>query len=111
VVPDISSDRVEDTRDFYVDVFGFEVAMDMGWVATLASPSVPTAQITIQRGDKSRNEPNLTIEVDDVDAVQSVAAERGLEIVYPLKDEEWGVRRFFLRDPNGLVINVMSHIR
>ena len=34
----------------------------------------------------------------------------GREIVYPLTDEEWGVRRFFVRDPGGVVVNVMSHI-
>jgi hypothetical protein len=26
-----------------------------------------------------------------------------------LQDEEWGVRRFFVRDPNGRVVNVLSH--
>ena len=38
-----------------------------------------------------------------------IAIERGLEVVYPLTDEKWGVRRFFVTDPDGLVLNVMSH--
>jgi uncharacterized glyoxalase superfamily protein PhnB len=45
-----------------------------------------------------------------VDAVHAEAVRRGAEVVYPLTDEPWGVRRFFLRDPNGVVINVMRHI-
>jgi uncharacterized glyoxalase superfamily protein PhnB len=54
-------------------------------------------------------EPNITIEVADVDALHAEALGRGAEIVYPLTDERWGVRRFFLRDPNGVVLNVMAH--
>lgn len=36
--------------------------------------------------------------------------ERGLKIVYPLTNEPWGVRRFFVADPNGVVVNVMCHL-
>jgi uncharacterized glyoxalase superfamily protein PhnB len=84
----------------------------MSWIVTLASPSEPTAQITLFGPAESSDPaptPSITIEVDDVDAVHEIAAERGLEILYPLTNEEWGVRRFFLADPNGVVINVMSH--
>ena len=31
------------------------------------------------------------------------------KVVYPLTDEPWGVRRFFVTDPNGVIINVMNH--
>jgi len=33
----------------------------------------------------------------------------GVEIVRELRDEEWGVRRFFARDPNDRVVNVLAH--
>ena len=49
------------------------------------------------------------IEVDDVDAAYATMVERGAEIVHPLQDESWGVRRFFVRDPNGRVVNVVRH--
>ncbi len=84
--------------------------MDMGWIVTLVSPSNPTAQINLMREDASAGRPpDLTIEVGDVDAVHAEVVRRGLEIVHPLTDEPWGVRRFFVMDPNGLVLNVMSH--
>ena len=51
----------------------------------------------------------MTIEVDDVNAVHAKAVGLGLQIVYRLTDESWGVRRFFVTDPNSVVINVMSH--
>jgi uncharacterized glyoxalase superfamily protein PhnB len=47
--------------------------------------------------------------VDDVDAVHARAVELGLEIAYSLRDEEWGVRRFMLREPSGMTVNIVSH--
>jgi catechol 2,3-dioxygenase-like lactoylglutathione lyase family enzyme len=110
VVPDIASTRLDESRDFYVGLLGFRVVMDLGTVVTLASPTNPTAQITLMRPEGSpRLLPEVTIEVGDVDAVHAEAVRRGLEIPYPLTDEPWGVRRFFVRDPNGTVLNVMCH--
>jgi catechol 2,3-dioxygenase-like lactoylglutathione lyase family enzyme len=108
-VPNIRTDRPAETRDFFVDLLGFEVAMDMGWVMTVASPSNPSAQITIVGGD-DMSAPGISVEVEDVDAVHATAVERGFEIAYPLRDEEWGVRRFMFRDPSGTVVNVLSHL-
>jgi catechol 2,3-dioxygenase-like lactoylglutathione lyase family enzyme len=110
VVPDITSERIDESRKFYTEFLGFEVAMDMGWIVTLASPDNPTAQITLLRGPASAVvHPDLSIEVADVDAVHAKATALGLQIVYPLTDEPWGIRRFFVADPNGVVINVVSH--
>jgi catechol 2,3-dioxygenase-like lactoylglutathione lyase family enzyme len=111
VVPNLASDDLAATRDFYVEVLGFDVVMDMGWIVTVVSPSNPTAQISFA-GDgirPSSDAPLLTIEVADVDGVHQAALDRDLDVVLSLRDEEWGVRRFFLRDPDGRVINVMSH--
>jgi predicted enzyme related to lactoylglutathione lyase len=107
-VPNIRSDRAAETRDFFVELFGFEVAMDMGWVTTVASPDNRSVQITIISGGDMAA-PGITVGVADVDAVHAKAVELGLEIAYPLRDEEWGVRRFMLREPSGTVINVVSH--
>jgi hypothetical protein len=35
--------------------------------------------------------------------------EAGAEIAHPLQDESRAVRRFFVIDPNGRVINVVAH--
>jgi len=51
----------------------------------------------------------LTVEVADVDTVHAQAVRRRVELVYPLTDEPWGVRRFFVKDPNGVVLNLASH--
>lgn len=109
IVPDIPSAAMEESRDFY-GLLGLEEAMNLGWVMTMTSPSNPTAQITLlEEGAAAPPRPDLSIEVDDVDAVHSVMAANGAEIVLPLRDEPWGVRRFFVTDPNGRVVNVLSH--
>ena len=110
VVPNIRSDRFDECRTFYVELLGFEVAMDMRWIMTFVSPTNPTAQISVVRSDATAPVvPQLSVEVADVDAVHAEAVRRGLEIVYPLTDESWGVRRFFVIDPNRVVLNVVSH--
>ena len=108
-MPDIRSEAMEESRDFYVRL-GFEEVMNLGWVMTLGSPSNPTAQVTFMTHDQTAPVvPDMSVEVDDVDAVHAAMRESGAEIVHPLQDEEWGVRRFFVRDPNGRVVNVLSH--
>ena len=110
VVPHLHAESFEKSRDFWVEMLGFEVVMELGRMVTLASPSNPTAQVHLIRssGD-SGFWPDLTVEVGDVDAVHAAAVDRRENIVYDLTDESWGVRRFFVIDPTGAVLNVMSH--
>ncbi len=111
IVPDIKSENLDESRRFYTEVIGLEHAMDLGWIIGFASPSNPTAQLQVIREDATAPvHPDVSIEVEDVDAVHANALVRGAEIVHPLTDEPWGVRRFFVRDPNGAVINVMAHL-
>jgi catechol 2,3-dioxygenase-like lactoylglutathione lyase family enzyme len=109
VVPDIRSEALEESRDFY-GLLGLVEVMNLGWVMTLASPDNPTAQVILMGPDATAAlQPDLSIEVDDVDAVHAAVVAQGAEIVHSLRDESWGVRRFFVRDPNGRVVNVVSH--
>ena len=109
-MPDIASKDINASREFYTDLIGLTVGMDMGFVVTLVSPSNPTAQVTLVRDDGAASvQPNMSIEVADVDEVHARAVAQGRKIVYPLTDEPWGVRRFFVADPNGVIINVLSH--
>ena len=103
---------MEASRAFYVDFLGFKVVMDLGWIVTYASPTNPTAQISISPGDPldgQQMRPYLSIEVDDVDAVHAAALARGYDVVHPLTDEPWEVRRFFVVEPGGLVLNILGH--
>ena len=74
--------------------------------------SNPTAQIRVMREDNpSTLLPNVSVEVEDVDEVHARAIERGLQIVYPLTEEPWGIRRFFVVDPNGVIVNDSNHLQ
>ena len=114
VVPNISTDRLDESRKFYAEFLGFEVAMDMGWIVTLVAPGNPTAQVSLLRAGTPVPPPqslSLSIEVADVDAFHAKAVAQGVPVVYPLTTEPWGVRRFHVTDPSGVVINVMSHVK
>ncbi len=110
IVPDLHAADPAASRELFVDVLGLEAVMDLGWVVTYASPDAPATQISVMAADAAAPlQPDVSIEVGDVDAVHAAAVSRGYEVVYPLTDEPWGVRRFFLRAPGGAVLNVLSH--
>lgn len=110
IVPDLKSRSLPEATAFYVDVLGLEVVMDHGWIVTLADPQRPEVQLSLMTHDATAADvPGASIEVDDVDAAYQVALSRGAEIVHQLTDEPWGVRRFFARDPDGNVVNVLGH--
>ena len=110
IVPDFTAEHMDESRTFYTELLGLDLAMDMGWILTFVSPDNPTAQINLLQAPTSPvPNPNVSVEVDDVDAVHAKAVEIGLPIIYPLTTEPWGVRRFFVKDPNGVMVNVMSH--
>ncbi|SEC47154.1 Glyoxalase/Bleomycin resistance protein/Dioxygenase superfamily protein [Streptomyces sp. 2231.1] len=109
VVPNVRTTALPESAEFY-GVLGLEEVMNHGWIMTLASPGDPVVQLSLMSEDRTAPVvPDLSIEVGDVDAVYAAMLARGAEIVHPLTDEEWGVRRFFVRDPAGTVVNVLSH--
>lgn len=110
VVPDLASKSLEAAKAFYEDVLGMHVVMDHGWIVTLADPNHSDVQLSLMTHDATAQViPDASIQVEDVDGCFAAAVQAGAEIVHPLTDEPWGVRRFFLRDPDGHVINVLSH--
>jgi len=110
IVPDFHAPDPAASSEFYSDVLGLEVGMDLGWVVNLVAPGNPSAQVILISEDATAPvRSDASIEVDDVDSAYAAAERRGCEIVHPLTEEPWGVRRFFVRDPNGNVINVLAH--
>jgi catechol 2,3-dioxygenase-like lactoylglutathione lyase family enzyme len=100
------------SREFYVEVLGMQVAMEEP-VLDLQSPDQAAAEVIIGAQEMQDASPSFGIDVGNpaaVDAAHAEAVSRGLRVVYPLTDEPWGVRRFFVEDPGGTVINVLAHI-
>ena len=110
IVLDVETSSVEQSRRFYEDLFDLAPVMDQGWIVTLSSGETAPVQISIaSQGGSGTPVPDASIEVDDVDEVHQRAVDQGCKIEYALTDEPWGVRRFFLRDPAGKLLNVLSH--
>ena len=97
--------------DFYRQVLGLQVAMDMGWIVTLAGEGPGPIQLsTMSEGGSGTPVPPLSVEVDDLDGVLDRARSLGHAPEYGPVDEPWGVRRAFLRDPAGTLVNVLVHL-
>ena len=110
IVANVAAEPIEPVRRFYAELFDLEVVMDHGWLLTLASGESARTQVGIaSQGGSGTPVPDLSIEVDDVDAVYARAKASGHDVAYELTDEPWGVRRFYLRDPTGKLLNVLSH--
>lgn len=97
-------------RAFYADVLGLSLAMDLGWIATLAGDGASHPQLSLMtEGGSGAPVPRLSVEVDDIDAVLERVRAAGIPVDYGPVVEPWGVRRFFVRDPDGHLVNVLMH--
>jgi catechol 2,3-dioxygenase-like lactoylglutathione lyase family enzyme len=98
-------------RDFYTDYLGLSVeAFNMGWVARYSSPSGEASVQLVTRDATAPHDSVISVHVGaGVDEAYAEAQRRGYEIVHPLTEEAWGLRRFFVRAPDGNVINIVSH--
>lgn len=108
VVPDVACADIEAGKRFY-RLLGLREVMDHGWVVAMASPTTPAAQVMLIQADPSGMHPVMSVEVDDVDAAHAAMRAEGADVVYAIRDEPWGVRRFFVRDPDGQIVNVVAH--
>ena len=84
--------------------------MDHGWIATSGFCQPTTVQISsASEGDSGTLVPDLSIEVVDVDAASEAMRAARFPIEYGPLDEPWGVRRFYMRDPSGSLVNILAH--
>jgi catechol 2,3-dioxygenase-like lactoylglutathione lyase family enzyme len=110
IIANIATADVGRAQAFYGDLLGLRLVMDHGWILTFASEGSMAPQISVAtEGGSGTPVPDLSIEVDDVDAVHRRAIELGLTIEYGIADEPWGVRRFYVRDPFGRLVNILAH--
>jgi catechol 2,3-dioxygenase-like lactoylglutathione lyase family enzyme len=110
IVSNIATSDIERASAFYRDLLGLELLMDHGWFRTYGSDAKMTAQVSFgSEGGSGTAVPDLSIEVDDVDAALTRFEAAKVPIEYGPTDEPWGVRRFYVRDPFGKLINILQH--
>jgi len=110
IVANVATSEIEKATAFYKDILGLEVLMDLGWIRTYGSSAKMTIQLSVMsEGGSGTAVPDLSIEVDNVEEALTRARNAGVAIEYGPASEPWGVRRFFVRDPFGKLVNILQH--
>ena len=111
IVANIATQDMNAAKHFYGEVLGLEQLTDHGWLTTYGNSAKMTVQIGIaSEGGSGMDVPDLSIEVDDVDAALQRMRRAGYAIVYGPANEPWSVRRFYVRDPFGKLVNILMHL-
>ncbi|MEM9068473.1 MAG: VOC family protein [Myxococcota bacterium] len=117
--PVLGSNKLRESRDFYRALFDLRVSFENDWYISLATETEPHQQIAFVAHDhesvptESRQLAAgflVTLEVEDVDALWKRAQTLTLEPVLSIRDEAWGQRHFIVRDPNGVLVDVVQPI-
>lgn len=118
--PVVCTTQVTATRDFYVDLFGFEPTFEAGWYVSLRRDGDPAVELAIMDATHETLPEGyrrtvagllLDVEVDDVDAeYRRLVTDQGLVPVLPLRSEDFGQRHFIVADPAGSLVDVITEI-
>lgn len=94
---------------FYEKVFELDLPFDMGWITFLSKDTTQKIELhTASQGGSGTDLPVISIGVDDLDAIMAAVLAAGGQVVYGPAMEDWGLRRFFFRDPAGNLVNVVD---
>lgn len=120
--PVIMSGVMEESKDFYTRLFGFEVVFEADWYISLKRNAGPdkayelavlswnheTIPSAFQRKVQGMI---LNFEVDDVDAeYERLIKQEGLPLHLDIRDEAFGQRHFITSDPSGVLIDMIQII-
>lgn len=112
ISPCITTEKVEESRDFYVKFFGAKVTFDCGWYVSLqfGKQSSNLQFMAPPPGQPICNPAGLgyNFSVADVDVEYNLLMAAGLQPVMPLEDHPWGDRGFAIQDPNGVALYIYS---
>jgi catechol 2,3-dioxygenase-like lactoylglutathione lyase family enzyme len=110
IIADLHVTNLEAAKGFYTDYLSLTAEeFNLGWVARYTSPQSGINVQLMTRDATAPEDPVISVRVDDIDAAYIQARQHGYEIVHPLTTEEWGVTRFFVRAPDGNILNVVQH--
>lgn len=115
--PVLMSRDVAAAASFYREIVGFETTFESDWYVSLRldafelaildhdHPTVPPGYGAAPRGVI------VNLEVDDVDTVhRRLAGHADVEVVLPLRDEDFGQRHFIVAAPDGVLLDVIQPV-
>ena len=110
IIANTSTEDPSRADAFYRDILGLDLVMDHGWIRTYASVVLMPVQISFaSQGGSNTPVPDLSIEVDDLEEALHRVRSAGIHIEYGPVSEPWGVRRFYVKDPLGKLLNILQH--
>lgn len=110
IVSNVAARNPDEAKSFYESIFGLTLVMDLGWIKTYSSGEKMSTQISVaSEGGSGTPVPDLSVEVDNLDTALKRVRAASIQIEYGPTSEPWGVRRFYIRDPFGKLINVLEH--
>ncbi|MBD1382709.1 VOC family protein [Metabacillus arenae] len=111
IVANVETQDITKAKHFYEEILGLDQLMDQEFIATYGSHEKMETQISfLSEGGSGTPVPDLSIEVDDLDNALARIKEAGIPVEYGPATEPWGVRRFYVRDPFGKLVNILIHL-
>ena len=118
--PLVTVTGLEESRDFFVKFFGMSLVFEASWVVMLARTEGGPIVLGLMTADHPSNPPGpeifagrgmiLTLQVEDASKAFADVQKLGASVTYGLKAEPRGQRRFMVRDPSGLLVDVVEQI-
>ena len=120
IYPLITVKRLGESRDFFVKFFGMNLVFEANWVVMLARTEGGPIALGLMTADHPSNPPGpevfdgkgmiMTFQVEDAAAEHKRLQAAGAPITYGPAEEPWGQRRFMVRDPSGILVDVVEQI-
>jgi uncharacterized glyoxalase superfamily protein PhnB len=113
----LNVDDVPAAASFLVDHFGFREDMAAAGFASLSREDAGMNVVFLRRGlptlpadqrDEHARGLILAFVVDDLEGELARLQREGVEITMPLTAEEWGERAFQVKDPNGVILQLVD---
>jgi catechol 2,3-dioxygenase-like lactoylglutathione lyase family enzyme len=113
----LNVDDVAASAHFLTAHFGFTEQMSADGFAALARDDAGLNVVFLRRGMELLPEDQrddhaagliLAFMVDDLEGELARLEAEGVAITMPLRSEEWGERAFQVRDPNGVIVELLD---
>ncbi|HLK77235.1 MAG TPA: VOC family protein [Streptosporangiaceae bacterium] len=113
----LNVDDVAASARFLTTHFGFSEEMSADGFVSLTRQDTGMSVVFLRRGmdmlpeDQRHDHAGgliLAFEVDDLEGELARLQDEGVTVTMPLRAEEWGERAFQVRDPNGVIIELLD---
>ena len=113
----LTVEDVEASSSFLATHFAFHPDMAAPGFASLSRPDAGMSVVFLRRGlptlpadqrDEHARGQILAFVVDDLEGELARLQREGVPITMPLTTEEWGERAFQVRDPNGIIVQLVD---